>query len=167
MNEIKEAEKAIENRLEKAGFKASMAYDPQGVIESERWWYIPCRFVGSIGCIVSKSDLYVNWLGSALPLDDCIWGHDNGVYHDLVDFHFFPETSQELAGKVLLKFKHMLPRSDGVCPAEPVWYRECEIGDALKAMFPDFPRHFAWYALPELRQAWEQQGLRFYSDLAI
>jgi len=46
------------------------------------------------------------------------------------------------------------------------WYRETEIDAALAASFPTFRQHFVWYAIPELREAWKNEGLRFTSTLA-
>ena len=63
---IREAEDAIKRRLIADGFRATLEYAPDKVIETDRWWYIPFCWIGCAGFIVSKDDLYVNWLGSAL-----------------------------------------------------------------------------------------------------
>lgn len=115
---------------------------------------------------MSKEDLYVNWLGSALSVEECFWGHDRGVFCDLVDFAFAPDTDEGDAARLLPRFKHMHPNAGGVLPSEPVWYRDSEVLAALKRHFPVFSGHFVWYAIPELHHAYEQDGLRFTCRLS-
>src|SRR5258706_354551 len=85
---IRDAEDAIGRRFIADGFRGTLEYASDKVIETDRWWYIPFCWIGCAGFIVSKDDLYVNWLGSALSLEQCFWGHDHGVFCDLVDFTF-------------------------------------------------------------------------------
>src|ERR1041385_6267284 len=127
MNTIHEAEEAIKLRFDRDGFKRELRYDHAKVIENERWWFIPCGWIGCAGCIVNKSDGYVDLLGSALSLEDCIWGHDRGLVVDLVDFSFAPDTDLSLVAKLLQRFKHTRFNPSGQQPKEPVWYRESEI----------------------------------------
>ena len=108
----------------------------------------------------------MNELGSALSLEECFWGHDHGTSTDLVDFTFAPETDLTLAAKLLGRFKHMRPNARGELPRNPVWYRESEIGPALSSQFPVFKRHFVGFAIPELRKAVDDDGLRFRSLLS-
>lgn len=68
---ICEAEDAIRRRFIADGFRGTLEYAPDKVIETDRWWYIPFCWIGCAGFIVSKDDLYVNWLGSALSLEQC------------------------------------------------------------------------------------------------
>ena len=157
---------AIRRKFASEGFQGQLKYDATQVIETDRWWYIPCGWIGSAGCIVNKRDLYVNWLGSALPGDMCIWGHEHGIFHDLIDFAFAPDTDMKLARKLLMRFKHMHPDAASVQPEHPVWYRETEIDAALSRQFPIFRRHFAWYGIPEIRRAYENDGLRFTATLS-
>jgi hypothetical protein len=166
MKTIQEAEEVIKQRFSSEGFKGEFQYDPAKVIENERWWYIPCGWIGCGGCIVNKSDGYVNWLGSAIRLEDCFWGHDQGLVCDLVDFSFGPETDRKLAARLLVKFQHMHPNARGTLPKEPVWYRESEIPKAISRQFPIFKRHFVWYAIPELRKSSEHDRLLFTSTLS-
>ena len=169
MSTIAEAEEAIKRKFGEespGGSQGQIRYDSSNVIENERWWYIPCGWIGCSGCIVNKHDLYVNWLGSALSQPDYFWGHDRGLFHDLVDFSFAPDTSKELAGKLLLRFQHMHPNARGGHPKEPVWYRDSEIPSALASQFPIFRRHFVWFAIPEIRQACETNGLHFTAILS-
>jgi hypothetical protein len=163
---IRDAEKAIRRRFVADGFRGKLEYAPDKVIETDRWWYIPFRWIGCSGFIVSKDDLYVNWLGSALSLEQCFWGHDHGVFCDLVDFTFSPETDRILAARLIARFKHMHPNARGVLPSEPVWYRDSEISEALLSQFPAFRRHFVWSSIPELRHAYEKEGLRFTCRLS-
>ena len=109
---------------------------------------------------------YVNWLGSALSLKDCFWGHENGIVCDLVDFTFSPDTAPDLAASLLRRFKHMQPDANGVLPSDPVWYRESEIQNALSNHFPTFRRHFVWFAIPDLFNACEKEGLHFTCSLS-
>ena len=166
MSRIEEAEAAIRQKWAREGFKGKLQYDPAKIIENERWWFIPCGWIGSFGCIVNKSDKYVNWLGSSvMTMEDCFWGHDHGVFYDLVDFSFNPETNIQLATQLLARFQHMRPNARGMLPKQPVPYRDSEISEALSTQFPVFRHHFVWYAIPELRKASERDGLLFTSVL--
>lgn len=158
---IREAEDAIRRRLTVERFRGTIEYEPSQVIETDRCWYIPYRWIGCAGFIVNKDDLYVNWLGSGLSLDQCIWGHEHGIYCDLVDFTFSPATGRDLAARLVAKFKHMHPNAKGVLPNQPVWYRDSEIQAALSSQFPSFRRHSVWLAIPELIQACDREGLQF------
>ena len=167
-NTIQDAENAIQNRFVKDGFRAVIQYDALKVIENERWWYIPLVWIGCGGFIVSKDELYVNWLGSTSHpnLEECFWGHDHGLYCDMVDFTFAPDTDIKLAARILSKFKHTHPKEGGPPPAEPVWYHDSEIAPALSGQFPTFRRHFVWHAISDLRQAHENEGLQFSCQLS-
>jgi hypothetical protein len=160
-NTMREAEDAIRRRFAADGFRGQLEYDPGKVIETDRWWYIPCCWIGCAGFIVNKDDLYVNWLGSSVSLEQCFWGHDHGVYCDLVDFAFAPDSDTGLAARLVSRFKHMHPNARGVRPTEPVWYRESELPTAVSSQFPTFRRHFVWFGIPELFHAYENSGLRF------
>jgi hypothetical protein len=50
-----------------------VTYDPQFLIRSRTWWYVPDCWIGCAGFIVNMGDGYVNWLGSALKLRECFW----------------------------------------------------------------------------------------------
>ena len=165
-NTIRDAEDAIRRRFAADGFRGTLAYASDKVVETDRWWCIPYCWRGCAGFIVNKDDSYVNWLGSSLTLEHCFWGHDHGVFYDLVDFAFSPDTDRTLAAQLLSRFKHLHPNARGVLPSEPVWYQDSEIPAALSSQFPTFRRHFAWYSIPELRQAYERDGLRFKCGLA-
>jgi hypothetical protein len=162
---IRDAEDAIKLRFIAEGFRGTLEYAPDKVIETDRWWYIPFCWIGCAGFIVSKDGLYVNWLGSALSLEQCFWGHDHGVFCDLVDFTFSADTNKTLAARLLSRFQHMQPTKNGALPGEPVWYQDAEIPAALSSQFPTFSRHFVWFSIPELRQAYESEGLRFTCGL--
>jgi hypothetical protein len=163
---IPDAEDAIRRRFRANGFCGTLEYAPDKVIETDRWWYIPFCWIGSAGFIVNRDDLYVNWLGSALTLEQCFWGHDHGVVCDLIDFTFSPETDRAAAARLLSRFRHMHPNAEGVLPNEPVQYWDAEIPDALSRQFPTFIRHFVWFAIPELMRAYERDGLRFTCKLS-
>jgi len=160
------AQDAIRRRFSPGGANFELAYDRTQAIETERWWYIPVLSIGSKGFIVNKTDLYVNWLGSGLSLGDCFWGHDHGLFCDLVDFTFHKQTEVESARKLVVKFQHMHPNAEGRLPGEPVWYRETEVEAAVAKQFPVFKRHFVWFAIPDLHAAWTNSGLRFRSILS-
>jgi hypothetical protein len=165
---IKDAEAAIRRRFAKDGSQKVLRYDASKVIENDRWWYIPFCWIGCLGFIVNRDNLYVNWLGSAsgLNLDQCFWGHDNSIFCDLVDFEFSPNTDIRLAQRLLPKFQHTNPDHKGMQPSGPVWYRDSEITSALSAQFPIFKRHFVWLAIADLHHAYENEGLRFTSCLS-
>ena len=163
---IREAEDAIRRRFAASHFRGELKYDPSKVIETERWWYIPYCWIGCAGFIVSKHNLYVNWLGSGCTLEECFWGHDYGVFCDLVDFTFASETSRTSVVNLVAKFKHVHPAANGRIPSQPVWYRPNEIEEAVTRQFPSFKRHFVWFCIPELKRASECEGLSFSSTLS-
>ena len=161
-NPFQAAEDAIRRRFASEGFRGELKYDPAKVIETDRWWWIPCGWIGSFGCIVNKHDLYVNWLGSALHDNDAIiWGHEHDIFCDLVDFTFAADTETQLVENLVLRFDHMNPNAAGLLPVRPVPYRETEVAAAVARHFPTFKRHFAWLAIPQIRHAYENEGLRF------
>ncbi len=163
---IRDAEEAIRRRFLKDGVCQTLKYAADQVIETDQWWYVPSCSIGSAGFIVNKADSYVNWLGSALSLEQCFWGHDHGVFCDLVDFAFQSDTEMTLAARLLPRFKHRRPDLVGRVPGEPVWYRDSEVKHALAGQFPIFRRHFVWFAIPELRHAYQEEGLRFTCGLS-
>ena len=163
---LQEAEAAIRRKLRANGFRAELEYAPDQIVETGRWRYVPFCWIGCEGFIVNKGDLYVNWLGSALDLEDCFWGHDRNVFCDLVDFTFSPDTNPDLAARLFARFKHMRSNAAGISPRNPVGYRQSEIAKAFSNWFPTFRRHSVWHCIPELKQACERDGLRFTCALS-
>jgi hypothetical protein len=106
-------------------------------------------------------------LGSGLSLVDCFWGHERGVFCDLVDFEFAQKTDIDLVARLLTRFQHTQCDSQGREAKQPVWYRDSEIAAAISKQFPLFKRHFVWHAIPELRLAVDKNGLEFKSILAV
>jgi len=151
----------IQKRLARDRFRMTVPYLPQDLLRAETWWYIPYRWIGCKGFIVNAADGYVNWLGSALDLQDCFWGHERGVFCDVVDFTFAANTEAKVAVRILQHFRHLRPNEKGQSPREPAPYRDSEIASAMTAQFPTFRSHFVWYAIPALLKAWENEGLRF------
>jgi hypothetical protein len=168
MSGIRAAENALRALFARHGHDKEHDYDPAGVIENERWWYLPPTpgYVGCAGYIVNKTDLYVNCLDSGFYLEDWFWAHDHGVFCDLVDFTFAPETKRKLVEKLLSNFQHAFPNAHGVSTDDPGFYRESEIPDAIARQFPTFRRHWVWRAIPDLLKAWDRRGLRFTSVLS-
>jgi hypothetical protein len=162
---IREAEDAIRRLFAATRFPGELRYDPAKVIERARWWYIPYTWIGCEGFIVSKDDLYVNWLGSALSLEECFWGHEHGVVNDLVDFEFAAGTDIGLATRLVSRFKHTHPNPQGVVPREPVWYESEEVASAVSQQFPVFERHYAWFCISDLMASCEHDGLQFTCSL--
>lgn len=161
MASLEEAERQV-----KAFLQRDIEYDPQLLMESEFWWYIPHCWIGCSGFIVDKETGNVDCLGSGVSaegrfLENCFWGHDHGLNADLVDFAFAPDTSLDLAKQIVSKFKHLRPNSHGMLPEEPVWYRDSELESAVAEQFPLFKRHAVWPAITDLRKAYEEHGLRF------
>src|SRR5258706_638458 len=152
---------SIQKRVDRDRFQGTISYNARDLLRSQTWWYIPYRWIGCAGFIVNLNSGYVNWLGSALRLRDCFWGHQHGIVCDIVDFTFSPGTDKGLASRLLPRLKHMHPDVRGRLPSEPVWYPEPEIPPALSNQFPTFKRHFVWFAIPELLHAHEKEGLRF------
>jgi hypothetical protein len=158
---IREAEDAIRRVFTATRFRGELRYDPAKVIESPNWRYIPYTWIGCKGFIVSREDLYVNWLGSALSLEECFWGQEHGIVNDLVDFAFAAETNISLATTLVSRFKHMHPNAKGVVPGGPVWYRSEEVSSAVAQQFPLFKRHYAWFCIPDLMIACQGDKLQF------
>jgi hypothetical protein len=156
----------LRQRLHEEQFQGTVEYNVRDLMYHPRWWYIPYQWIGCSGFVVDIDTGYVNWLGSAQSLDLCFWGHDRGLFHDTVDFSFAPDTSIELAGRLLRRFKREPLPSTTSENEDLVWYGKAEIDAALSENFPTFRRHFVWYALPELRDACENEGLRFTSILS-
>jgi hypothetical protein len=53
---IREAEDAIRRRFVADGFRGTLKYATDKVVETERWWYIPFSWIGSAGFIVNKDE---------------------------------------------------------------------------------------------------------------
>lgn len=155
--------KALRENLSQKS-RRSFSFDARNLLRGRNWWYVPYTWIGCRGFIIDSENGYVNSLGSALSLKDCFWGHEHGVFCDLVDFAFAPDTDTTLAAQLLGRFMHMHPNSRGLPPKTPVPYRDAEIPSALSTQFPNFKRHFVWFAIPELFRAHEA-GLRFTSSL--
>jgi hypothetical protein len=160
---LDEVDDAIRRKFASEGFRGVLKYDRSEAEETEHWWFIPYGWIGCSGCIVNKRDLYVNWLGSALPREMFVWGHERGIFHELLDFSFAPDTPRELAGRLLRRFKYQNPKRTG-SHDNLLWYRDEEVSAALENHFPTFRSHFVWYGIPEIpeiRKACEEEGLRF------
>jgi hypothetical protein len=166
---IRDAEAAIKCTFSAPYSLYPLEYDPRKVVETERWWYIPAGWIGCFGFIVNKTDLYVNQLGSGGPdltFEIISWGHDHGIFNDLVDFCFCPDTDRTLVAHLISSgFKHIHPNAEGDLPRWSVPYRDSEIPAAIARQFPKFSRHNVWLALRELHKAY-QEGLRFSSTLS-
>src|SRR5215208_3419801 len=52
-----EAERRVKALLKHRQFEGVMEYPQADVLESESWWYIPYRWIGCFGFIVSKKSL--------------------------------------------------------------------------------------------------------------
>jgi hypothetical protein len=165
---LKFAVKRIEERLAKSKHRGGVSYKEEHLLHCADWWYIPYTWIGCSGFIVNTKDGYVNWLGSGLiTLQEFFWGHNRGIFCDLVDFEFASNTDKSVAAKLLEKFQHMHPNARGVLPQCPVWYRDSEIPSALSSQFPIFKHHCVWPAIPDLFQACKEKGLRFTCRLSI
>lgn len=156
----------IQKRLANERFQMTIPYKAENLLRSETWWYVPYVWTGCRGFIVNVNDGYVNWLGSALSLQQCFWGHNRGVFCDLVDFTFSPDTKQELAGRMLLGFKHRIPNAHSVLPNESVFYEASEVSAVITNHFPNFRRHFVWFGIPNLMEAAAKEGLKFTCRLS-
>jgi hypothetical protein len=164
---IHDAELAIRERFarQKFYFTGDLVTHPAKVVETESWWYIPVGWLGCAGFIVNKKDLYVNWLGSGISMDLCIWGHERGVFNDWVDFGFASETDRKLVARLVSKFRRG-GLTSGRLPSGPTGYQESGIEAAVSRNFPVFRRHNVWLCIPELFWACESAGLRFTSELS-
>ncbi len=115
-----------------------------------------------MGFIVNKSDLYVNWLGSGLfNIDEVFWGHDHGIYCDIMDFTFAANTDSQLTEKIVRRFKRSARGDDGEPTDDFCFYQDHQISDAVQKQFPTFKNHFVWYGIPEIFKAYQSEGLRF------
>jgi hypothetical protein len=151
----------LHTRVKTERFNMTVDYEPKDLLCHANWWYIPYCWIGCKGFIVNTKDEYVNWLGSALPLRHCFWGHQHGIVADMVDFTFAPDTDKEVALSLVSRFQHIPPSSKGEKPKDPVWYTGQEIETAFSNQFPVFKDHFVWYCIPELMEASKKHGVKF------
>lgn len=163
---LQDAEAAIRSRFKAEGANIELRYDPEKIIETDRWWYFPHCWIGCAGQIVDKRDLSVNWLGSGLSLDDCFWGHDRGLVADPVDFTFTDEIDAEVLTilKLVRRFKHPIPRRSNPDEEFFTWYTEPELEGEIARQYPTFRRHFVWSAIPDLRKAVEAGTVSFVAQ---
>ncbi len=158
---IQDVNEAIRRRFVVEGANIDLTYDAAKIIESEAWWYIPFVWFGCGGFIVDKKDLYVNWLGSALKLDDCIWGHEHGIICGPVDFAFDDGIDVAVVRRIVGRFKYYSPKRSNPAEVFDIWYTEGEIDDAIRRQYPLFRRHLVWFAIPEIRAAIEAGEISF------
>ena len=156
----------IQARVKKERFNMTVSYKAEDLLHHANWWYVPYRWIGCNGFIVNKQDGYVNWLGSALTLRQCFWGHERSVFTDMVDFKFSPQTDKAIVTSLLGHFKHLPTDSNEPTSSEPIWYQGKEIEPALLNQFPLFKNHFVWFCIPYLMEASEKHGLHFTCSLA-
>ena len=88
----------LQQCLEEERFKGTLSYNSGDLLCSQHWWYIPYRWIGCAGFIVSLDSGYVNWLGSALGLRECFWGLDiaRRSKYSATDFIFATVAFKEL-----------------------------------------------------------------------
>ncbi|MBL8718796.1 MAG: hypothetical protein JNL79_22630 [Myxococcales bacterium] len=129
--------------LEEARTRAAACGFPlcaDGVIETDRWWFIPVLQIGSFGVVVDKADGRCTCLGSVGRLEDWLWAYDAGLLDpgELVVTHVSdPARARELlrtAGfSVTTADLQTLPLRRS---AETSWMRLAE----LRALAPEIAR---------------------------
>jgi hypothetical protein len=166
INSLNSALAHLQRQLHRDSFRGIVTYDERDLLCAQNWWYIPYRWIGCGGFIVNKTNHYVNCLGSGLSLDDCFWGHERGVFCDLVDFTFAPETDRELVAMIVRRFKKVEFNPENPSHWETHWYDRRNIAPVIDKHFPTFKCHFVWFGIPEIRQACREHDLRFTSVIA-
>jgi len=159
---------AMHRRLEKDGFQDDLRFDHIKLLRCDDWWYIPFSWIGCFGFIVDRRDGYVDRLSSGLmTLSDCFWGHNRGIICDPIDFTFTPEVSA--SEETILSLVKIFRRCVRTTPGGDLDYVRYSIEDAreaIKTRFPTFKFHYAWAAIPELREATGRGLVSFHAESA-
>lgn len=152
---------SIQKRLDAEQFKGKLSFDPHRLLRSRTWWYVPFCWIGCSGFIVDDGDQYVNWLGSAIGLRDCFWGHERGIVVDLVDLTIVDVTDVTVLMALFRRLMRSVESTRKPNKQVMAWYHEAEIPSAIRESYPTFRKHFAWHAIPEIRRFCESGELSF------
>jgi hypothetical protein len=127
-------------------------------------WHFPSLNVGFTGILVAKHDGHVTPLGSALGLDDWLWGFRNGFQHDTYDIVITQAQDAERAVAALGDFAFRYPDVD----AKPIeWFNEARLVRVLRKQ-PRVIRHQRLgLKIPLFRQMAEQAEVPFAYELRV
>ena len=114
------------------------------IVEREAYWFFHVGFIGSVGVIVDKADLSLFPMGSALPLDDCFWGHEHGFSPNAVVLRVVAVHDLDRTIEFLLHFAGA-PADRNPNPRR-AWVRS-----ALARLPYDCPPQNLWLAIPAFR----------------
>ncbi len=114
------------------------------IVEREAYWFFHVGFIGSVGVIVDKADLSLFPVGSALPLDDCFWGHEHGFSRNAVVLRVVAVHDLDRTIEFLLHFAGA-PADRNPNPRR-AWVRS-----ALARLPYDCPPQNLWLAIPAFR----------------
>jgi hypothetical protein len=126
----------------------------QEVVDRGTYWFFPVGFTGSSGVIVDKSNLGLFPMGSALPSDDCFWGHEHGFSPDYLVLRTLRVHDMEATVEFLL------PLAGGPEVGNPnprrAWLR------ATLANLPfDCPPRHLWSSIPAFRLLERSQSFEY------
>jgi hypothetical protein len=114
------------------------------IVERDAYWFFPVGFIGSVGVIVDKADLALSPMGSALPIDDCFWGHEHGFSPRAVVLRVLAVHDLDWTIEFLLHFAGA-PANRNPNP------RRAWIRSALARLPYDCPPQNLWLAIPAFR----------------
>lgn len=157
---------AMQAHLDQAQFQEPIKFDATGLLRCDEWWYIPFGWIGCYGFLVDRRDGYVNWLGSAMmTLNDCFWGHTRGIFCAPIDFTFTCDRDASYATVLDLVSQFRRCTADtGRLEIDDFSYSKEAAKHAIDRQFPHFKHHFAWLAIPALRQASEAGLISFHAE---
>jgi hypothetical protein len=114
------------------------------IVDRETYWFFPVGYVGSCGVIVNKADLSFFPMGSALPIDDCFWGHEHGFSPQAVTLRVLAVHDLDRTIEFLFRFTDA-PTGRNPNP------RRAWIRSALERLPYDCPPQNLWWAIPAFR----------------
>jgi hypothetical protein len=114
------------------------------IVERDTYWFFQVGYVGACGVIVNKADLSLFPMGSALPLDDCFWGHEHGFSPDAVVLRVVAVHDLDATVEFLFDFA-------GAPPDRNPTPRRAWIRGALAHLPYECPPRCLWLAIPAFR----------------
>ncbi|WP_367874582.1 hypothetical protein [Luteolibacter sp. Populi] len=144
--------------LQRALPELEVEFDPEDVIESAKWWYIPFGWIGCAGFIIDKDGGYINQLGSCHSLDECCWGHSNGIKYKYADLTVLRVHNLDATLATLMKMGNSSPFSPTPNKQDKDGnLREFWTIDELRAEIITLPKTFPdqvlWFTILALHEA--------------
>jgi hypothetical protein len=132
--------------------------DDRQIDEYVDCWYFPVDGVGTGGVIVDRADGHANWLGSALGVEDWLWGHRHGFKHDTYDIAITNVVDMERTVDVLARFGFRFPHVDAT-PVE--WFNRERMAAVLKEAEPVIRHQRLGLKIPAFRELGTSAPFRY------